>query len=185
MFAYCLFCQTQRCSRIAQLLEIKGISRSFSPKIMQKLRVKGENQRKYVDLLPGYVFAFTEEKLVDYSIFFGIDGVIRKVGCADEWYELQGADREFALTLLEKDGVVGGMKLAKVGDEVTLEFRSVAGGQYEIERTDPPGLLAGGDENWTFVTNVTATSSYTVCPPIPRPAGESRMYRIKVLFKER
>ncbi|MBP5787492.1 MAG: hypothetical protein J6Y19_06735, partial [Kiritimatiellae bacterium] len=71
------------------------------------------------------------------------------------------------------------------GDEVTLEFRSVEGGKYEIEMTDPHGLVEGGDANWTYVTNVMATSSYTVCPPIQRPAGESWMYRIKVLFKER
>ena len=136
MFAYCLFCQTQRCSRIAQLLEIKGINRAFSPKILQKQRVQGENKRKYADLLPGYVFAFTEEKLVDYSVFFGIDGVIRKVGCADEWYELQGADREFALTLLEKDGLVGGMKLVKIGDNVTLEDPLFANSQGKVTRID-------------------------------------------------
>ena len=136
MFAYCLFCQTQRCSRIAQLLEIKGLNRAFSPKIMQKQRVKGENKTKYVDLLPGYVFVFTEEKLVDYSVFWGIDGVIRKVGCADEWYELQGADREFAFSLMEKGGVVGGMKIVKVGDQVTLEDPLFANSQGKVTQVD-------------------------------------------------
>ena len=136
MFAYCLFCQTQRCSRIAQLLEIKGLNRAFSPKIMQKQRVKGENRTKYADLLPGYVFAFTEEKLADFSVFWGIDGVIRKVGRADEWYELQGADREFAFSLLEKGGVVGVMKIVKVGDEVTLEDPLFANSQGKVTRID-------------------------------------------------
>ena len=93
MFAYCLFCQTQRCARIAQILEIKGLSRAFSPQILQRQRVKGENRKRFVDLLPGYVFVFCEEQLVDYSVFYGIDGVIRKVGQAGEWYELKGSDQ--------------------------------------------------------------------------------------------
>jgi hypothetical protein len=71
------------------------------------------------------------------------------------------------------------------GDEVTLEFRSVVGGEYEIQKTDPHGLVRGQEEDWTFVTNVVATSSYTVCPPFQRPSGESWMYRIKVSFKPR
>ena len=136
MVAYCLYCQTQRCARIAQLLEIRGLSRAFSPQILQKQRVKGENKKKFVDLLPGYVFVFSEEELTDYSVFFGIDGVIRKVGQADEWYELKGSDREFALDLLEKGGVVGSMKVVKTGDEVRLEdplFANVEGRVTQID----------------------------------------------------
>ncbi len=136
MFAYCLFCQTQRCARIAQLLEIRGLSRAFSPQILQKKRVKGENIKRFVDLLPGYVFVFNEEKLTDYSVFFGIDGVIRKVGQPDEWYELQGADREFAFSLMEKGGAVGSMKIVKAGDEVKLEdplFANVEGKVTQID----------------------------------------------------
>ena len=136
MFAYCLFCRTQRCARIAQLLEIKGLNRAFSPQILQKQRVNGENIRKYADLLPGYVLAFSEEKLTDFSVFFGIDGVIRKVGQADEWYELKGADREFAFDLLEKGGAVGAMKVVKTGDEVKLEDPLFANVQGKVTRVD-------------------------------------------------
>ena len=121
VFAYCLFCRTQRCARIAQLLEIKGLKRAFSPRLLQKQRKKGENQRKYVDMMPGYVFAFTEEQLTDYSIFFGIDGVIRKVGQADDWYELKGMDLVFAQDLLDKEGKVDGVRVVKTGDEVVLD----------------------------------------------------------------
>ena len=136
MFAYCLFCQTQRCARIAQLLEIRGMSRAFSPQILQRQRVKGENLKRYVDLLPGYVFVFSEEQLTDYSVLFGIDGVIRKVGQADEWYELKGTDREFALSLLEKDGVVGGMRIVKAGDEVTLDDPLFANSSGKVTQID-------------------------------------------------
>ena len=136
MFAYCLFCQTQRCSRIARLLEIRGMNRAFSPRILQRQRVKGENLRKLVDLLPGYVFVFSEEKLTDYTMFFGIDGVIRKVGQAEEGYELQGADREFAFELLEKNGLVGSMRIVKTGDEVTLDDPLFSNSQGKVTKID-------------------------------------------------
>ena len=121
MYAYCLFCQTQRCKRIAQLMEIRGINRAFSPQILRKERKQGENRDRSFDLLPGYVFLYNEEQLTDFSVFFGIDGVIRKVGRAEDWYVLQGPDQEFAMNLLEKDGVVGALTLVKVGERVELE----------------------------------------------------------------
>ena len=136
MYAYCLFCQTQRCARVAQLLEARGIHRAFSPRIIQKQRVRGVNQRKWVDLLPGYVFIFSEEKLTEFSPFFGIDGVIRRVGQPDEWYELQGMDREFAFQLLDKDGVVGSMRIVKAGDEVVLEDPLFAGSRGKVTKID-------------------------------------------------
>ena len=121
MYVYCLFCRTQRCKRIAQLMEIRGVKRAFSPQIMQRHRKQGQNLREERDLLPGYVFIFNDEKLTDYRVFFGIDGVIRRVGRPEEWYELQGADREFALNLLEKDGLVGAVQMVKIGDRVKLD----------------------------------------------------------------
>ena len=136
MFAYCLFCRTQRCARIAQLLEIRGMTRAFSPQIEQRKRVQGHNEKHYADLLPGYILIFNEEKLTDYSVFFGMDGVIRKVGEPEEWYELQGADRDFAFRLLEKEGVVGGMKMVRTGEKVTLADPLFAGNQGVVTRID-------------------------------------------------
>ena len=52
LYAYCLFCRTQRCEKIARVLEVKGMARAFSPRILQRQRVKGENIRKYADFLP-------------------------------------------------------------------------------------------------------------------------------------
>jgi hypothetical protein len=70
------------------------------------------------------------------------------------------------------------------GTNMTLVFRSVEGATYDIERTDAPGLVAGGT-NWvTLATNVPSQGSLTTWTG-PRPDGESRMYRIRVPFKER
>ncbi len=121
MYVYCLFCRTQRCGRIAQLMEIRGINRAFSPQILHKQRKQGENLDRRNDLLPGYVFLFHEERLTDYTFFNGIDGVIRRVGRTETGYELEGSDREFAMSLLEKNGLVGAMKLVQIGETVRLE----------------------------------------------------------------
>ena len=83
MYAYCLFCRTQRCKVIAQLMEIRGAYRAFSPQIIRKQRKQGENVKRQFDLLPGYVFVYSEEPMTDYREFFGMDGVIRRVGKTD------------------------------------------------------------------------------------------------------
>jgi len=136
MYAYCLFCLTQRCKVIAQLMEIKGADRAFSPQIVRKQRKQGENVKKQFDLLPGYVFIYNEERLTDYSFLFGIDGVIRRVGRTEKGYELEGSDLEFAMKLLEKDGIVGGMKACHIGDEVTLEDPLFSGCEGKVTEID-------------------------------------------------
>ena len=121
MYAYCLFCRTQRCERIAQLMEIRGVERAFSPQILRRMRKQGENLNQRNDLLPGYIFLYHSERLIDYTFFNGIDGIIRRVGRTETGYELEGADREFAMHLLEKDGTVGAMRLVEIGQQVRLE----------------------------------------------------------------
>ena len=164
MHVYCLFCRTQRCARIAQVLEARGMYRAFSPRILQKKRVQGVNEKKYTDLLPGYVFIFNEEKLDNYSAFFGIDGVIRKVGPPDEWYELQGPDREFALQLLERDGLVGSTRIVKTGEEVTIEDPLFANNRgmvtkidYRKERARVDFVFEGNEcHTWVSLEDVSA-----------------------------
>ena len=127
---------TQRCKVIAKLMEIRGAERAFSPQIIRKQRKQGENVKKQFDLLPGYVFIYNEERLTDYRFFFGIDGVIRRVGRTETGYELAGADLDFAMKLLEKDGVVGSMKVCRVGDEVTLEDPLFSGCRGTVTEID-------------------------------------------------
>ena len=131
MYVYCMFCETQRCKTIAKLMEIRGAFRSFSPQIVRKQRKKGVNKEVLFDLLPGYVFVFSEERMLDYALFFGMDGVIRRVGKQENGYELAGSDLDFAMKLFEKDGLVG-----SIGDEVTLEEPLFNGCQGRITRID-------------------------------------------------
>ena len=136
MYVYCLFCRTQRCARIAQLLEIRGIHRAFSPRILSKQRKQGLNIDRERDLLPGYVFLFSEERLMNYDSFAGIDGIIRRVGRTEAGYELEGADRDFAVGLLEKDGKVGALKMVKLGETVRLEDSLFDGSEGVVTKID-------------------------------------------------
>ena len=136
MYVYCLFCRTQRCARIAQLLEIRGVQRAFSPKILSKQRKQGQNIDRERDLLPGYVFLFSEERLMNYDSFAGIDGIIRRVGRTEAGYELEGADRDFAVGLLEKDGKVGALKMVKLGETVRLEDSLFDGSEGVVTKID-------------------------------------------------
>ena len=120
MFVYCLFCQTQRAKRIAKLLENCGIHRAFTPRVICRHRVQGRLLDEPYDLLPGYVFLFSEEEITDFSEYHWIDGIGRQVGRKEDQYELAGADREFALRLYEVYGVVNPMPLAHKGETIQL-----------------------------------------------------------------
>ena len=167
MYVYCLFCRTQRCARIARLLELRGVERAFSPRILSKQRVEGRNIPRERDLLPGYVFLFHNECLAEWDIFSGIEGVIRRVGRTENGYELEGADREFALALLEKDGMIGAMKLAAVGEKVRLEDGLFEGSEgvvtkidYRKERARVDFTFEGNAcHTWVAVENVKQAAS--------------------------
>jgi len=162
VYAYCLFCQTQRCGTIAKLMEIRGADRAFSPRILRKQRKKGENLDRQYDMLPGYVFVYSRKRMTDYRLFYGMDGVIRRVGRREEGYELEGSDLDFALKLLEKDGLVGAMKVCRLGDEVALEdslFSRCMGRVIEIDyRKERAKVEFMFDKNscstWVAIENV-------------------------------
>jgi len=136
MNTYCLFCQTQRCKVIAQLLQVMGIEEAFSPQIIRRQRKKGANVEVSYDLLPGYVFFYTEEEILDPRFFYGIDGIIRRVGRSDEGWQLQGADREFSLQLLERHGRVGTQRVFQEGEQVVLTDPLFLGCQGRVTRVD-------------------------------------------------
>jgi len=136
MYTYCLYCQTQRCKVIAQLLEIKGVDRAFSPQIVRRIRKKGVNTDLECDLLPGYVFIYHEDELSDPRFFYGIDGIIRQVGRSEETWQLKGSDRDFALRLLEKNGRVGTQRVFLEGERVVLTDPLFQGCQGRVTKVD-------------------------------------------------
>ena len=131
MNAYCLFCETGRCKAIAYQIRQRGLAeQAFSPQIIKRRRVRGRNIDAPYDLLPGYVFLFSETPLPGFAPFQGIAGIIRRIGDRENCWALTGADAEFARSLLRKDGLVGQLTVFKVGDEVRLDdplFNGCAG----------------------------------------------------------
>ena len=136
MFIYCLYCATGRCRVIARLLEIRGVYRAFSPQIVQSKRLEGINLFKDRDLLPGYVFVYHPESLLDSDIFWGIDGVIRRVGRPQEEYLLQGSDREFAERLLDREGRVEAATLLREDSGLRLKDPVFNSTDAQIQQLD-------------------------------------------------
>ena len=121
MYAYCFFCETQKCKYVAFSLEQRGVMRAFSPQIIRRHRVQGKNIDGMCDLLPGYIFAFSEKEFKDASLFYGIDGLIRRIGNRETDYALTGTDFDFAMNLYGKNGIVGQVPVFKIGNEVRLD----------------------------------------------------------------
>lgn len=137
MYAYCLFCETQRCKLIASMLEMRDPAlRAFSPQIVKRQRKQGKNLDVRFDLLPGYVFVFAGEKLIDFSILHGISGIVRRIGNAEDGFALTGGDLDFAMNLYEKNGLVGQVTLFKNGETVELSDPLFNGCQGKITQID-------------------------------------------------
>lgn len=109
MYAYCLFCETNRCSAIADLISRNFHCYCLSPQIIQRKWVKGIPTEESHDWLPGYIFLYSEEKIHPQ---FPISGIIRCLGNG----ELAGNDLKFAEMLYQRNGVMGMIALIQEGD---------------------------------------------------------------------
>lgn len=114
MHAYCLFCESLRCRTIARYIESTAHVRCLVPQIVQRKWVQGVPEIVLRDWLPGYIFVYSEEPITPY---FGISGIIRWLGKD----ELKDSDLAFAEMLLKKNGVIGEIRLAEVGDRVHVD----------------------------------------------------------------
>ena len=85
---YCLFCQTKKAGEVAYILENRGLVRAFSPQIVKRQRVQGQNEDREYDLLPGYVFVYANEELNTTQYFSGISGIIRRLGLRENQFQL-------------------------------------------------------------------------------------------------
>ena len=130
MFAYCLFCETQKCERIAQIIQsVYGI-RCISPRIMQRKWVKGQCLEESHQWLPGYVFLYSEEPMVP---SFPVPGIIRWL----EHSELKGQDYTFADTLYRQNGVMGTVQLIEIGDRCKIAdpvWENMSGTIIKVDR---------------------------------------------------
>ncbi len=113
MYAYCFFCETQRCKMIAELIRKNYGYICFAPQIVQRKWVKGIPMEETHEWLPGYVFVYAYEKI---NPRFAIEGILRCLGNE----ELHGWDREFAEMLYHRNGVIGSVPLVQEGERCLL-----------------------------------------------------------------
>ena len=130
MYAYCLFCETQKCKTIASIIEHKYGIRSISPEIIQRKWTKGVCEEKRHDWLPGYVFLYSEEPINDP---IRVPGIIRRLGDG----ELQNEDQAFAHMLYDHNGVMGTIHLVEEGQYCTVQdplWQKMEGKVIKIDR---------------------------------------------------
>ena len=131
MYAYCLFCETQKCAYVARMAQRLWNCRALCPKQVQHVRVQGSFEDRVHDLMPGYVFLYAEEPIRNLMPLHP-SGVIRVLRYSDERMELAGEDERFALMLLEKDGVIGRTRVYQEGDRIRLTEGAFEGVEANI-----------------------------------------------------
>ena len=134
-YCYCLFCETTKCKKVASLLENNGLERAFSPQVIRRHRIKGENIELMFDLLPGYVFAYSSRPVKELSQL-KVDGVIRLLGSLDDGYSLCGKDQLFAIGLLDRNGIIDVINILRIGDAVILSDSLFGGHEGKIVQID-------------------------------------------------
>ena len=101
----------------------------MDPQIIQRKWIKGTPTEEAHDWLPGYIFIYTSEKITPR---FQIEGIIRCLGNE----ELHGQDRDFAVMLYHKNGVIGSAPLVQEGERCVLADPSWRGMHGTVIRMD-------------------------------------------------
>ena len=120
MRIYCLFCETAKCEQVATVAEREFGCIAISLKQIQHTWLNGKMVDIVHDLLPGYVLLYLEEAPLDARRIQSIQGVIRCLHTTDGQYELRGSDEQFALMLLDKNGVIGKTKVFQEGQRIRI-----------------------------------------------------------------
>lgn len=130
MYAYCLFCETQRCKTIAEYINKNFEYTCLYPQIIQRKWVKGIPHEENHDWLPGYLFIYSETKI---KPKYDINGIIRCLGNE----KLTGQDLRFAEMLYRKKGIMGSVPLVQEGDRCRISdpaWQEMSGRVVKIDR---------------------------------------------------
>ena len=114
--------------------------RAISPIQIQHTWDKGQYVDRERDLLPGYVFLYSEEPIrLPQDIRRNLDRIIRSLRTTDYEYRLQGADEQFAMMLYRKNGVVGKTEVTEENGRFTIcdeTFRDIPVEILKVDRRD-------------------------------------------------
>ncbi|MBO4410673.1 MAG: hypothetical protein J5794_00565 [Lachnospiraceae bacterium] len=134
-YCYCVFCRSEKCERLRKEFEVILPCRAIYPKQMHHVRVQGNLLDVERPFLPGYLFLYAEEPL-PVKTLYRFDGVLRCLQSDDRNYELCGKDREFALLLLQNDGVFGKLQVFEEGNRIRIKEGAFAGIEAEVLKVD-------------------------------------------------
>ena len=137
MNAYCLLCETDKCDFVAHAVRQVYECEAISPKQIQHTWDKGQYVDREHNLLPGYVFVYSEEEiLAPQDIRRRLDRIIRCMRDTSLEYRLYGGDEEFALMVLRKGGVIGRTEVAETDGRFTITDETFQGVPVEILKVD-------------------------------------------------
>ena len=136
MNVYCLFCETGKSKYVMRAAEIIFGCYTLSPRQIQHTWRKGKMTDIPRDLLPGYVFLYLEEDVLEPSRLLQIPSVIRCLRDSSGTFELRDYDKRFALMLLEKDGIIGKTPVYEEKDRIRLTEGAFAGLKATILKVD-------------------------------------------------
>lgn len=135
MLTYCLFCETTKCDFVARVAEALFPCQAIVPKQIQHTWSKGDMVNIVRNLLPGYLFLYSDEPL-NMGMAWVIQDVIRCIHGNREKYELEGSDREFALLMMERGGVLGKTKVYEKDGVLQISPKAFKRVRTEILKVD-------------------------------------------------
>lgn len=137
MYTYCLFCETGKCDYVVRIAMQVYDCRAISPKQIQHTWDKGQYIDREHDLLPGYVFLYAEEPILQpQDIRRNLDRIIRSLRTTDYEYQLHGADEQFAMMLYRKNGIVGKTEVTEENGRFTVCDETFKDIPVEIQKVD-------------------------------------------------
>ena len=136
MTSYCLFCETVKCGFVAREISARFGCRTICPKQVQHTWARGKMTDIVHDLLPGYVFVYTQEEGLNVAALCATPGVIRCLRNVGGGFCLQGGDEQFALMLLSRDGVIGKTRVYREGQMIRICEGAFAGVEAKILRVN-------------------------------------------------
>ena len=137
MYTYCLFCETGKCDFVAHAVEQVYSCRAYSPKQIQHTWDKTQFVDREHDLLPGYVFVYSEEPvLLPQDFRRRLDRIIRCLRDTSLEYRLHGADEEFAMMLYRKHGILGKTEVTETDGRFTITDETFRNTKTEILKVD-------------------------------------------------
>ena len=158
MYTYCLFCETGKCDYVARAAMQAYPCEAISPKQIQHTWDKGHFINREHDLLPGYVFLYSEEPILQpQDVRKNLDRVLRFLRTADLDYELHGSDEAFAMMLYRKHGVIGKTEVTETDGRFTITdetFKTIQASILKVDRRNGRmkiEMLVAGSKVQTWV----------------------------------